>query len=71
MVDSETNTHLGKRQREDAPEDQQDEAPVMPPADVDDSSDDEIGPMPTMDDGGDMKSQAKKKKRSGGYLDCR
>ena len=41
-----------------------DDLPEMPPADMDDSSDDEIGPMPVP--GGEVKvSNGRKKRRAG------
>jgi peptidylprolyl isomerase domain and WD repeat-containing protein 1 len=71
MSEVEENVSLGKRARDEAPKngDQSTSAgavPEMPPADMDDSSDEEIGPMPTgPSDTGVVMSNGRKKKRAG------
>jgi len=54
---------LGKHSREASAE--AEDGPQMPPADVDDSSDEEIGPMPVAAGNGTEKNIRKKKKRAG------
>lgn len=71
MSEVEENVSLGKRARDEVSEtgDQSTSAgavPEMPPADMDDSSDEEIGPMPTgPSDTGVVMSNGRKKKRAG------
>jgi len=58
-------TTLGKHARDDV----EDVVPDMPSADVDDSSDEEIGPMPTAGDAsGSAISKARKKKKRASEL---
>lgn len=59
---------LGKHSREDSVE--VEDGPQMPSADVDDSSDEEIGPMPVSasENGAEAKDVRKKKKRAGKLL---
>jgi peptidylprolyl isomerase domain and WD repeat-containing protein 1 len=68
---AENGTALGKRPREDdEAEEEEGDGPQMPAADVDDSSDDEIGPMPVSASeaaGALVTGERKKKKRAGGY----
>jgi hypothetical protein len=63
--EQEPSVALGKHSREDSPG--AEDGPQMPAADVDDSSDEEIGPMPIPEsaNGGDSKNIRKKKKRAG------
>jgi hypothetical protein len=57
---------LGKRSRDES---DAADIPEMPPADMDDSSDDEIGPMPTPGGDGDAgNGKKRKKKRRAGEL---
>lgn len=57
---------LGKRTRPDG-DDREGDVPKMPSADVDDSSDEEIGSMPTAAaaDSGTTMTNGRKKKRAG------
>lgn len=66
-ADQEPTVALGKHSREASPD--AEDGPQMPAADVDDSSDEEIGPMPVPEsvNGGENKSIRKKKKRAGEF----
>ncbi len=67
MSDSEPGASLGKRQREEENGSSSGGVPDMPPADVDDSSDEEIGPMPgPATDEVIVHTNGRKKKRAGG-----
>ena len=68
---TENGNALGKRPREDEEaEEEEGDGPQMPPADADDSSDDEIGPMPVPASGesGALVTNGRKKKRRAGEL---
>ena len=65
MADPEhTGAVLGKRPHDDV--DGDGEVPAMPPADMEDSSDEEIGPMPVPEGTeGVIMTKGRKKKRAG------
>jgi peptidylprolyl isomerase domain and WD repeat-containing protein 1 len=58
-------TTLGKRTREEDANESAD-VPEMPSADMDDSSDDEIGPMPVPEAAGTAQSNGRRKKKRAG-----